>query len=82
MSQEKHIENGFYRHYKGGVYYVCDEAVHSETEEIMVIYRDANDKTWCRSIQMFLETVNAYGFIMPRFEKITSEELKRLFPNG
>ena len=49
-----------YRHFKGGIYMVTDIAVHSETEEPMVIYHscDQPDYVWCRPLSMFLSEVD------------------------
>ena len=49
-----------YRHFKGGVYVITDIAVHSETEEPMVIYKsfDAPEFVWCRPLDMFLSEVD------------------------
>ncbi|MDO5356795.1 MAG: DUF1653 domain-containing protein, partial [Conchiformibius sp.] len=33
------LSRGIYRHYKGNLYEVLDLARHSETEEILVVYR-------------------------------------------
>lgn len=52
-----------YRHFKGGIYDVTDIAVHSETEEPMVIYKTFNNTenteyVWCRPLSMFLSEVD------------------------
>ena len=49
-----------YRHFKGGIYVVKDIAVHSETEEPMVIYRSFYDSSlvWCRPLSMFMSEVD------------------------
>ena len=49
-----------YRHFKGGIYLVTDIAVHSESEEPMVIYKsfDDPDLVWCRPLDMFLSEVD------------------------
>ena len=49
-----------YKHFKGGLYVVTDIAVHSETEEPMVIYRSYNDPSlvWCRPLSMFVSEVD------------------------
>lgn len=49
-----------YRHFKGGVYIVTDIAVHSETEEPMVIYKNFNNPNlvWCRPLDMFMFEVD------------------------
>lgn len=37
---QRRIKKGCkYRHFKGGIYEIIDFAKHSETEEVMVIYR-------------------------------------------
>ena len=84
QSQLKRIKNtivGYrYRHFKGGVYIVTDIAVHSETEEPMVIYKsfDNPDWVWCRPLSMFLSEVDKEKYpdvkqIM-RFERIGEVE--------
>lgn len=64
------IISGRYRHYKGHEYTVIGIARHSETMEELVIYRqEYGDKAlWVRPKQMFLETVEVDGKIVPRFE--------------
>ena len=49
-----------YRHFKGRIYIVTDIAVHSETEEPMVVYKSFNqpDLVWCRPLSMFLSEVD------------------------
>lgn len=45
-----------YKHFKGRIYIVNDIAVHTESDEIMVIYKCFADPlvTWCRPLAMFL----------------------------
>lgn len=64
------IRPGIYRHYKGNEYQVYDVATHSETEELLVVYRPLYGKQdlWVRPYDMFIETVNAEGTKKPRFE--------------
>lgn len=49
-----------YRHFKGGIYIVTDIAVHSENDEILVVYKtfDSPNLTWCRPLDMFLSEVD------------------------
>jgi hypothetical protein len=44
-----------HRHYKGGLYRVLFEAIHSETEEPMTIYQTPDGRAWARPAAMFHE---------------------------
>ncbi len=59
------------RHYKGGEYQVIGTARHSETDELLVVYRCLydNDSLWVRPLAMFMETVLVDGREVPRFER-------------
>ena len=69
-----------YRHFKGCVYLVVDIAVHSETEEPMVIYKSFNnpDLVWCRPLSMFMSEVDHEKYPevkqLMRFERIGEAE--------
>lgn len=69
------IKGGTYRHYKGNRYMVLDFATHTETLEIMVIYKAlyGEGKVWARPAHMWNETVTVNGREMPRFEYIGKE---------
>ncbi len=62
---------GRYRHYKGGEYQVIGTARHSETDELLVVYRCLydNDSLWVRPLAMFMETVLVDGREVLRFER-------------
>lgn len=66
------IRPGRYRHYKGPEYEVVSEARHSETEEVLVVYRALYGEhgLWVRPKAMFLETVEVDGEVRPRFARI------------
>lgn len=51
---------GVYRHFKGKMYQVVDVALHSETLEEYVVYRQlyGEGKLWLRPLGMFLEPVD------------------------
>ena len=51
---------GVYRHYKGNFYEVIGEARHSETEEVLVVYRAlyGDYGLWVRPKDMFQATVD------------------------
>ena len=65
-----------YRHFKGSIYEVTDIAVHSETEEPMVIYRNWREPSlvWCRPLSMFVSEVDHEKYPdvkqLMRFERI------------
>ena len=63
---------GIYRHYKGNLYQVLHTAQHSETEEVLVVYRClyGDYDVWVRPLNLFIETVNIDGKKVPRFELI------------
>lgn len=63
------LQPGRYRHYKGRDYLVLGVARHSETEELLVVYRtDYGDRSlWVRPLQMFTEQVTVDGQSRPRF---------------
>lgn len=79
MSETKTIPQGIYRHYKGNLYQVLHIARHSETEEVLVIYRCLYGEfgVWARPLSMFTETVMVDGKEVPRFTLI-----KKLNDNG
>lgn len=64
---------GKYQHYKGAFYRVIATAMHSETQELMVVYypekkEDAeNNHWWVRPADMFLEDIMVDGVFVPRF---------------
>ena len=63
------IPPGRYRHYKGSFYEVIELARHSETEELLVVYRClyGDYSLWVRPLAMFFETVTVDGKQLPRF---------------
>jgi len=69
------IQPGIYEHYKVGRYRVIDTALHSETEEWMVLYQPlyGEQKLWVRPFEMFVETVTQDGHDVPRFRFIGNE---------
>jgi hypothetical protein len=64
------VQVGRYRHYKGKEYSVIGVARHSETEELLVVYRKEYDDhgLWVRPLGMFREAVQVAGKRVPRFE--------------
>lgn len=54
------VKKGVYKHFKGDYYLVEDIAIHSETDEKMVVYRGLyeNTKLYVRPYDMFVEKVD------------------------
>lgn len=71
-SSPKNLKVGRYRHYKGGEYEVVSIAKHSESLDLMVVYRCLYDGAswWVRPFDMFIEEVEVDGVIQPRFAYI------------
>ena len=71
-----HVRPGRYRHYKGGEYTLIGVARHSETEELLVIYRPeyGERELWVRPQTMFSESVETQKGREPRFALIETEE--------
>lgn len=64
------VEKGIYKHFKGGLYEVLFTAIHSETEEEMVVYRSlSNNLVWVRPMSMWNEEVMYEGKKIKRFIK-------------
>ena len=63
------LRPGRWRHFKGGEYELLFTARHSETEELMVVYRALYGEGgyWVRPAAMWLETVERDGRRLPRF---------------
>ena len=69
------VEPGRYRHYKGNFYEVIGTARHSETEELLVVYRTlyGDESLWARPLAMFCEFVTVDDSKVPRFELVGEE---------
>ena len=66
------IKLGQYRHFKGNLYEVIAIAKHSETLELMVVYRALYGEggVWVRPAAMWNECVTRDGVTQPRFTYI------------
>ena len=66
---------GFYRHYKGGEYEVLGAVRHSETLEVLVLYRALYGERglWVRPHAMFFSDVVIDGLARPRFAFISQD---------
>ena len=68
------IKPGIYEHYKAKRYEVIGVATHTETQELMVVYKalyngDFPDGAlWVRPLTMFQESVTVNGQSVPRFK--------------
>lgn len=70
-------EKGIYRHFKGNLYELIDFAIHSETQETMVVYRPmyGERKLWVRPLAMWSETVERDGMVYTRFTKVEADSI-------
>ena len=69
------IKPGKYRHFKGNLYEVIGLAHHSETMELMVVYRAlyGEQGLWVRPAAMWNETVDKPNYHGPRFRYVGDE---------
>ena len=69
------MKTGIYEHYKGNRYEVIDTVRHSESEELMVLYRAlyGDEGLWVRPYTMFFQEVEVDGKLIPRFEFVGKE---------
>ena len=63
-------KRGIYRHFKGKRYELLEIATHSETGELMAVYRAlyGDCGVWVRPLSMWSEVVEHNGMCVPRFE--------------
>ena len=74
MSDIEAVKNRLYNHYKGKLYIVIDIACHTETSEVIVIYRNiGDDKVWASPIDMFEEQIMVDGGLVDRFERLVRD---------
>lgn len=59
-----------FKHFKGGIYELICYAIHSETDEKLVIYKNEHGQIFARSHDMFFEIIEYEGKKVPRFEEI------------
>jgi hypothetical protein len=66
------LKTGIYEHYKGNRYEVIDTVRHSESEELMVLYRAlyGDENLWVRPYTMFFKNVEINNKQVPRFKYI------------
>jgi hypothetical protein len=73
QADQLRIQPGYYRHYKGGIAKVINEAKNSETGEVYVAYYHKERETgnivlWVRPKAMFFEHIVFKGRKLPRFD--------------
>ncbi len=66
------IQTGKYQNYKGQNYEVISVAIHSETEEELVVYHPLYGQRalWVQPLEMFTENVLIEGEMTPRFRYV------------
>ena len=70
------MQTGIYEHYKGNRYNVIDIVRHSETDELLVLYRTmyGDENLWVRPFAMFFENVLVDGVKVLRFSYVGDED--------
>lgn len=65
---------GIYRHFKGGYYEVFDLGFHTESEDILVMYRDveSDGPVFLRPYHIFY--ANVEGTMIPRFTRVDEKK--------
>ena len=79
MAQTKIVAGGIYRHFKGELYRVEGLATHTETGDLLVIYKSATHDgvtTWARPFDMFCGKVDG----KPRFKLLDDSMPSRTIP--
>lgn len=72
------LQKGLYRHSKtGNLYKVIDFALHTETDNMLVLYepqyKTDGYRLFARPYDMFTESIELNGEIVPRFQKIEDD---------
>lgn len=70
----KDFKIGKYRHYRGKVYDVLALGLHTETEELLVMYADVEKRIWARPYAMFVGNVTIDGKEQKRFVYVGGEQ--------
>ena len=65
------VAGAIYEHYKGKQYRVIGVGLHTETLEKVVMYETLYEnplgRLWCRPLEMWCESVEVNGQLVPRF---------------
>jgi len=66
------MQKGLYQYYKGNRYEVMDTVIHSETQEVLVLYRALYGEMglWVRPYTMFFESITIDSKEVQRFKYI------------
>ena len=76
MKEKPLVVPGLYRHFKGNQYQVMELATHSETGEVVVVYRPLYGERglWVRPLSLFLQPATVNGQQVPRFQLEVADE--------
>lgn len=62
--------NGYWTHYKGGIYQLITLGVKEDTGEVLVVYKSLKHLTvWIRTLSNFTENVVLPTGTVPRFKR-------------
>ena len=60
-----------YKHYKGGIYeFVFEAKYEPDPDVIMIVYKSVDGSIWTRRKDVFFESVEHEGDLVPRFSPI------------
>jgi len=73
------LAKGRYQHYKGNLYDVLGIGRHTEADDYFVVYapveaKEGTPEIWIRPYDMFMETVEVDGEVIPRFKHLPDDE--------
>jgi len=67
----------FYRHFKGGLYTVLFIGTHTESEEVLVVYRHVSGNVYCRPIDSWRTPARVEGEPVARGGPPVAKQVER-----
>lgn len=75
------VKDGLYKHFKGNVYQILELAQHTESADVLVVYKNVEtDVVWARPLEMFDSLVDKDKY--PEVEQLYRFELIGVFQEG
>lgn len=70
ISSQKPEAGDVYESFKGHLYMIIGRAIHTDTQEEMVIYKSDGEVMFVRPLANFLDSVKVANQLLPRFKKV------------